>query len=104
MGSTHPSTQEIECRLLWRLARTHGWSKKISVRALVAQCNFPDEQKAREICKQKVAKKDYVGYHQAMDLIWLKVPHDQLAYDLRDCCDYSELRIESMLSKFDGFS
>lgn len=103
MGTKNPSTQEIECRLLWRLARIHGWSWKVSVKALVGQCNFPDEQRARKICRQNVTKKPYVSYHQGRDLIWLDVPHDQLAYDLRDCCDYSELRIEGKLSKFDGF-
>lgn len=97
------SDDEILCRLLWRLARTHGWSKEIPVPDLVSQVNIPDEKRGRRLCRTELAHKNYIRYHRGKDEISLKVPHDDLAYELRDKCGYSELRIEATLSHFKGF-
>lgn len=102
MPSGGLSDDEVVCRLLWRLARIHGWSKSIPIDDLVSQTNVPDEKYARQLCEREVVAKDYVGHQPGTGDIWLKVPHNDLAYNLRSC-GYSYLRIESTLSHFDGF-
>jgi hypothetical protein len=94
---------EIICRFLWRLARNHGWSSAIPIPDLVAIANIPDEKRGRRLCETTLTNKRYVGYHRGRNVVWLKVPHDDLAYDLRDDCGYSTLRIEATLSHFSGF-
>lgn len=95
--------QEVVCQLLWKLARRHGWSQWISLDALVRDLSVQDERRAREIFEAQVAKKEYVEYHPGREEVKLNVPHENLAYDLRDDCGFSELRIEATLSHFDGF-
>lgn len=100
MGSL--TDQQISCMLLWRLARIHGWSSAISVSDLVIQTPVSDEKRARDVCRRVVTQKSYIAYDPSTDRLKLRVPHDQLAYDLLNC-GYSELRIETTLTKFDGF-
>lgn len=77
--------------------------QKIPVRDLVSQISISNEARGRELCRNELADKSYIEYHPGKDEISLKVPHDDLAYDLRNECGYSELRIEATLSHFDGF-
>lgn len=98
------SEQESTCRMLWKLAREHGWSGSIPLQDLIDDAAFNDDQRAKDIFERRVATKSYVLYQPSTGDVRLDVPHDQLAYDLRDnCSGYSELRIESTLSHFDGF-
>lgn len=103
MNDPQESDEEILCRLSWRLARTHGWSKEIPVPDLVSQIGISDESRGRDLCRNELSDRSYIKYHPGKDEISLKVPHDDLAYDLRDKCGYSELRIEATLSHFGGF-
>lgn len=97
--------QSTVCAILWKLARTHGWSTEVAVSDLVSDADVRDEQHGREVARNQVANKSYVRYHQGKDTIWLSgPPDDQLYYDLRDDCGYTELQIEATFSSyFDGF-
>lgn len=95
--------QEITCILLWRLARIHGWSGDIPISDLVSQAPVSDEKRAREVCRRVVVQKSYIAYDPSTGRIRIRVPHKQLAYDLREC-DYGILRIETTLTRFSGFS
>lgn len=99
------SEGQIECRLLWKLARAHGWSTAVDVADLAGVTPLPDEQRGREVARDRLADRDFVGYHQGHDQIWLRgPPSEAVPYFLRDDCDYGELQIEATFnSYFDGF-
>lgn len=93
------------CALLWELSRGHGWSKEVEIEDLARGANVLDEKQARDVARNELAKKDYIGYHQGRDTIWLRgPPPEDVCYELRDKCGYSEIQIESTFdSYFDGF-
>lgn len=99
------SGQDYECALLWKLARSHGWSSEVEVSDLASDANVSDEQRARDVARTDLASRDFIGYHQGKDTIWLAgPPSDDMFYHLRDECGYSELQIEATFSSyFDGF-
>lgn len=99
------SDRDIECALLWRLSRTHGWSTEVDVHDLADNANVQDEARARDIARNQLAQRPYIGYHQGKDEIWLQgPPSDTVCYDLRDACGYTELQIEATFdSYFTGF-
>lgn len=105
MTSGSAGTRDIECALLWKLARTHGWSTEVDVSDLAREAAVQDEQKARDIARNQLANRDYIRFHPGRDTIWLKGPPcDDAAYDLRDECGYSEIQIEATFGDyFDGF-
>lgn len=97
--------QQIECALLWKLARDHGWSTEVEVHQLASDANVNDEQRARDIARNQLAGQPYIGYHQGKDEIWLHgPPSDDVCYNLRDNCGYSPIQIETTFDDyFDGF-
>lgn len=99
------SDQDIECALLWRLSRDHGWSSEVEVHQLASDANVSDEKRARDIARNQLAGRPYIGFHQGRDEIWLQgPPSDDVCYDLRDICGYHPLQIEATFdSYFDGF-
>lgn len=105
MESNGGTVRDIECALLWKLARTHGWSEDVSVPELAGEANVQDEQEAREVARNRLANRSYIGYHPGHDRIWLQAPpDDDVCYRLRDVCGFSELQIEATFdSYFDGF-
>lgn len=44
MPADDPSGIDTECAILWKLARTHGWSTEVSVSDLVRDANVLDEK------------------------------------------------------------
>lgn len=96
---------EIECALLWKLARSHGWSRAVGVHALVSAANVDDEAAAGSVARNMLVERDFVGLHQGQDEIWLAAPpREDVFYRLRDDCGYTELQIEATFSSyFDGF-
>lgn len=98
-------TQDIECALLWKLARTHGWSAEVDVSQLTRDANVHNEKRARDVARNQLADRDFIGYHQGKDTIWLKgPPSEDVAYHLRDECGYNEIQIETTFGDyFDGF-
>lgn len=97
--------QTLECALVWKLARAHGWSATVAVTELVREANVADEREAREVARNRVADRKWVGYHNGRDAIWLRgPPTEDVLYFLRDECGYTELQIEATFdSYFDGF-
>lgn len=105
MTSDRSPVRSIECALLWKLARKHGWSVAVAVPELVREANVEDEREARGVARNRLADRDSVGYHNGRDTIWLRgPPSEDVFYYLRDGCGYSELQIEATFdSYFDGF-
>lgn len=105
MAPGHLSEDQIECRLLMKLARAHGWSAQVDVEDLASNTPVHDEQQARDVARNRLAANDFVGYHQGTDKIWLGgPPSEDVPYFLRDDCDFGELKIEATFdSYFDGF-
>jgi hypothetical protein len=105
MTEKNSGDDDIECALLWTLARTHGWSAEIDVPKLASDANIQDEEQGRKVARNRLSDKKFIGYHRGKDTIWLDPPPtDELAYHLRDECGYLELQIEATLdSYFDGF-
>ncbi len=60
MASGSRSDQEIECLLLWKLARAHGWSGKTDVSAVVSDSTVQDEQRGRQIARIRLASRGFV--------------------------------------------
>ncbi|MFB6199162.1 MAG: hypothetical protein ABEI52_13015 [Halobacteriaceae archaeon] len=96
---------EIECALLWKLARTHGWSSEVRVKDLVSDAAVLDEREAREVAKNQLAERSFIRYHPGRDEIAIVGPPPEgLFYHLRDECGYSEIQIKATFSSyFDGF-
>jgi len=95
----------IECALTWELARSHGWSGQVDVSDLVSDANVQDEQRGREVARNELTNRSFIGYHQGKDVVWLNNPHSDAApIFLRDSCGYTEIQIEATFdSYFDGF-
>lgn len=64
----------IECSLLWKLARIHGWSTVVEVADLASDANVSDERAARTVARNQLANRSVIGYHQGKDEIWLRGP------------------------------
>lgn len=102
-GGTSP--RAIECALLWKLSRLHGWTDSVSVSQLARDANVQNEKRARAVARNRLSKRNFIGYHQALDTIWLRgPPQNEVFYFLRDECGHSNLQIEATFSSyFDGF-
>lgn len=100
------SRQDVECALLWKLVRSHGWSNEVAVQDLVDDANVQDETQGRDVARNQLATRDFIGYHGGKDTIWVTgPPSDEIAYHLRDECGYSEIQIEATFKEryFSGF-
>jgi hypothetical protein len=67
---------------------------------LVRQARTTDESDARRVGRTELARKDYVGYRQDTDEIWLHgPPHDAIAEDLV-ACGYSKLQVRATFGDY----
>jgi hypothetical protein len=88
------------CSLLWKLVRRHGWSKMVGVAELARDAPVSDEEKARRVARTELAGKEYVGYRQDTDEIWLTgPPHDSVAEDLVEC-GFSPIQIRATFGDY----
>lgn len=95
------STDSVACALVWKLARTHGWSGKVSVSDLAADAAVTNEKEAREIARNTLPGYDFISYHQGTDNIWLDPPPtDDLADFLSENCGYSRISVEATLDSY----
>lgn len=60
---------DIECALLWKLVRTHGWSTTVGGSDLVDDATVHDEKRARDVARNQLADRDFIGYHRGKDTI-----------------------------------
>lgn len=99
--TANDETRDIECSLLWQLARSHGWSSTIGVHELVSNANVQDEKRGREIARDELSQREFVGYHPGKDEIWLDPPPTQdLAEFLVEKCGYTRLQVETTLDSY----
>lgn len=103
MAKDRPSDAEIRCQLLFSLSRKHGWGGWVAEDTLIRTLPKSERGRARQDILLKLRDGPLVVYQRDRGY---KINHDaidDLAYELRDDCEYSELRIEATLSHFDGF-
>lgn len=105
MSGSPTAPGQIECVLLWKLARWHGWSSRVDVQVLASNANVANEKQARDVARNQLASRDFIGYHSGTDEIWLKSPPlDEACQFLRDKCGYTKLQIETTFGdQFGGF-
>ena len=102
--SPRPSDAEIECSLVWDLARSHAWSRWIPEAALLDQALPSSEQgRARRNALPNLRSRPFVAHRRDRGLRFVGNSEEGIAAFLRDECGYGELRIEATLSHFDGF-
>ena len=97
------SDTEIRCQLLFFLSRKHGWAQWIPEDELVGTVPVSERGRARQEILPELQQSPLTIHQRDRGY---KINHDRiedLAYELRDECTYSELRIEATLSHFDGF-
>lgn len=102
MCGNRRSRSEIECALLWRLARRHGWAQWIAVEEIIHAVPTHERGRAKLVAKG-LATKPYIQFNQNQGF---KIHHpsiDALADELHDVCGFSKFRIEGRLSHFSGF-
>lgn len=54
------SRQDVECALLWKLVRSHGWSNEVAVQDLVDDANVQDETQGRDVARNQLATRDFI--------------------------------------------
>lgn len=103
MTSERPSEAEIKCELLWKLCRRHGWKKQgVSREDLVTEALADTEQGRGRQLVGELLNEPYLK-PKAADRYHVKNnPRAQAkaAFRLRDTCGYTDLQIESTLSRF----
>lgn len=84
-----------EAALLWKLARSHGWSRSVDVEALVRDAPVTDGRRARRVAREELATRSYVVYDPSTDTVALDDPPlDRAARDLSEY-GYSDLKIRA---------
>lgn len=102
MGTDRLSRRDIQCAVLWRLARSHGWAHWIPEEQLIRAVPSHERGRARSIVT-RLADGPIVRHHPHRGLKLAHESVDLLARELRDECGFSEFRIETTLSHFGGF-
>lgn len=98
-----PSTTGLKCRLLWKLARLHGWSAPVDETTLVDAALAPGEQGSGRAAIPDLLEEPYVVHVPGEGYVLRNDPDSQAlaAVRLRSTCGYTDLQIEATLSRFD---
>ena len=94
--------RRLKCRLLWKLARRHGWGLPVEEETLVVSALAPAEQGRGWELVDDLRAEPYVG--RISGGFALKNDPDSqalAAVRLRETCGYSTLQIEATLSRFE---
>ncbi len=84
-----------EAVLLWKLARSHWWSRSVDIDELVRDAPVTDERRARGVAREDLAARAYVVHDPSADAVALDDPPlDQAARDLSEY-GYSDLKIRA---------
>lgn len=102
MPSGRKSDSEIECDLLWRLVRRHGWGNWVPEDDLIDIVPTHERGRARDLADDLQAE-PYVAHDPNRGYAVNNSHVDLLADRLHNDCGYSKFRIETTLSHFDGF-
>ena len=103
MTSGRPTKTEIRCQLLFSLSRKHAWARWVPEDEILRTLPKSERGRGRREVLPELRKEPLVIHQPDRGY---KINHDtieDLAHELRDKCEYSELRIEATLSHFDGF-
>lgn len=103
MTNGRASDAEIRCQLLFSLSRKHGWGGWVPEADVIRTLPKSEHGRARREILPELRDSPLVIHQRDRGY---KINHDSLsdlAHELRDDCEYSELRIEATLSHFDGF-
>lgn len=93
--------RDRECALVWKLVRSHGWSNKVDIEKLVREAAVLDEARGRELARDDLPKRSFIGHHQGSDEIWLDPPPGQnIVNFLTQRCGYTKLQVETTLSSY----
>lgn len=100
---------EIKCRLLWSLARRHGWASPVDATTLVSSALPTAEQGMGRELLGALAREPYVDRVGESSYALRNDPDSQAvaAARLTDTCGYTTLQVEATLSRFaqaGGFS
>jgi len=93
----------LRCRLLWKLARLHGWGSPVDETRLVDAALAPAEQGRGYDVIDDLLAEPYVDRVPGEGYALRNDPDFQAlaAVRLRTTCGYSRLQIEATLSRFD---
>jgi hypothetical protein len=76
---------DYEAALVWKMARSHGWSEYIDIEELARKAAVEDEAEARQVARNELPKREYIIYRQDTDRIrFAPPPLDAAAEDLSD--------------------
>ncbi len=91
------------CRLLFTLARRHGWGNPITEEGWVDLALEPSNQGRGRDLIDELAAEPYITFQQAEGYRIKNDPDSQAqaAYRLKRHCSYSKLQIEATLSRFE---
>lgn len=92
----------IRCRLLWKLARRHGWGSPVDAGTLVRSALESSIQGAGHDRVGELVEEPFVG--RGPDGYFLRNDPDSqalAAVRLRETCGYSTLQVEATLSRFE---
>lgn len=93
----------VKCRLLWKLARRHGWGSPVAETTLVTDALEPSAQgRGRELLAD-LRREPFVGVRRGDEFVLSNDPDSQAlaAVRLRETCGYSRLQVEATLSRFE---
>lgn len=94
--------RRLKCRLLWKLARRHGWGSPVDQETLVVAALASSEQGRGRDLVTDLRSEPYV-VRGSGGLALKNDPDSQAlaAVRLRDACGYSTLQVEATLSRFE---
>jgi len=58
-----------KCAIVWKLLRSHGWSRAVDVTQLVRDAPVLDEQRGRDLARNDLPQLSFIGYHPGRDEI-----------------------------------
>lgn len=97
------STTRLKCRLVWKLARLHGWGSPVDEARLVDAALPPSEQGIGREVLAELRDEPYVGFVSGGGVSLANDPDSQAlaAVRLHSTCGYTVLQIEATLSRFE---
>lgn len=92
----------VFCDMLFKMIRRHGWGSPISIKGLTDLALEDSQQGTGQQLAEDLVAKPYIKKVQRGKYA---IPNDpdsqaQIAFILRENCEYSELRLEATLSRF----
>lgn len=95
------SDEDRKCAIVWKLARSHGWSSEVDVHRLVDDANVTDKKRGRELARDELPNEPYIGFQPGKDRIWLDPPPGSDVMDfLQGTCGHNKIQVESTFDSY----